>query len=223
MGSRVSHCSRSMNGKITFLLLSLGFLGLVEESIGLSCPPCNEEIQRECPKPPSCCASGSYMFDVCGCCRVCAQPKNEKCGGPWNTAGSCGPNLSCLRSCQCKTNGYDERDEEAKPCVFPFRYQGKTYNECTTDHSVNEEPWCATEINPRTSEVIRGKWGDCSRGCPGTGYICQEHDLFNMKGRCIDNAQSAVRLLPADVPHQLDPGVTNDGKNKAPLCQGGPQ
>merc|ERR1712194_434898 len=38
----------------------------------------------------------------------------------------------------CKTNSN-------KPCVFPFIYEGVTYDSCTNvDH---DEPWCSTEVD----------------------------------------------------------------------------
>eukprot|EP00092_Neocalanus_flemingeri_P094712 GFUD01120447.1.p2 GENE.GFUD01120447.1~~GFUD01120447.1.p2 ORF type:complete len:129 (-),score=7.51 GFUD01120447.1:36-422(-) len=51
----------------------------------------------------------------------------------------------------------------AKPCIFPFKYDGITYNACT-----NRYEWCATEEDR--------DWGDCADGCSGivgckTGWV----------------------------------------------------
>ena len=49
---------------------------------------------------------------------------------------------------------------EGKYCIFPFRYKGKKYYDCTTDDSENGKAWCATTINSK-GKVVPGKWGDC--------------------------------------------------------------
>eukprot|EP00092_Neocalanus_flemingeri_P058546 GFUD01069765.1.p1 GENE.GFUD01069765.1~~GFUD01069765.1.p1 ORF type:complete len:183 (-),score=7.04 GFUD01069765.1:35-583(-) len=51
----------------------------------------------------------------------------------------------------------------ANPCIFPFKYDGITYNACTARYT-----WCATEED--------SDWGDCSDGCSGivgckTGWV----------------------------------------------------
>ncbi|PIO26799.1 Matrix metalloproteinase-9 [Aquarana catesbeiana] len=44
------------------------------------------------------------------------------------------------------------------PCVFPFTFLGKTFNECTTEGREDGKKWCAT-----TSSYDRDrKWGFCS-------------------------------------------------------------
>ena len=51
------------------------------------------------------------------------------------------------------------KDEEQ--CVFPFIYQGKTYNQCT--HAGNrwsKTAWCSTKV-ANNSEYIDGKYGRC--------------------------------------------------------------
>jgi len=53
-------------------------------------------------------------------------------------------------------------------CVFPFKYKGKLYNECTADHSVNSKAWCAFNIQPSSEVPEDGlHWGDCKDHCPG--------------------------------------------------------
>ena len=71
----------------------------------------------------------------------------------------------------CKTIGSD------KPCIFPFKYEGSTYNRCTRKDSENNRPWCATKVNKEDdNHVIDKQWGDCTDGCPGTGC---KGDNFN--------------------------------------------
>merc|ERR1711872_435222 len=45
----------------------------------------------------------------------------------------------------------------SRPCVFPFKYNGVMYNECTDVQWRNK--WCATATNRRDEYV--GAWGDC--------------------------------------------------------------
>ena len=54
-------------------------------------------------------------------------------------------------------------------CVFPFKYKGQTYSQCTTVDSAL--PWCATRKD-RYGDVIPGAWDDCGSGCSGvTGKV----------------------------------------------------
>lgn len=54
--------------------------------------------------------------------------------------------------CRTKHTG----PELDKPCVFPFQYTGKEYNECTTD-GYGSSYWCGT-----TFSVTNIGWGTCS-------------------------------------------------------------
>ena len=60
------------------------------------------------------------------------------------------------------------KSENGRDCVFPFKYKGTTYNQCTKKGSKNGVAWCANEVNDRTGVVVSGKWSDCDAGCPGT-------------------------------------------------------
>ena len=49
-----------------------------------------------------------------------------------------------------------------KACVFPFQYDGTSYNNCTTkDH---DQLWCATEVDA-DGDYIDGQWGNCNSNC----------------------------------------------------------
>ena len=53
-------------------------------------------------------------------------------------------------------------------CVFPFKYRGKIYNECTFVESRNA--WCAINVAPYTD--VTNKYdlmGDCEEDCPKAG------------------------------------------------------
>ena len=67
--------------------------------------------------------------------------------------------LSFLFQTECRTNHIDP--ELNKPCVFPFRYRGKEYNECTTEAYGNIF-WCGTTYHVTFSEST---WGNCSSSC----------------------------------------------------------
>jgi hypothetical protein len=65
-----------------------------------------------------------------------------------------------------------ESVENEGSCVFPFRYNGKTYNSCTFDNSDNY--YCSHSANYDGLSVLGrgfGDWGDCDLGSyksPGT-------------------------------------------------------
>merc|ERR1712128_152919 len=55
-------------------------------------------------------------------------------------------------------------------CIFPFEYEGQTYNQCTTQGSENAQAWCATKVDS-SGVVVRNFWEDCHHSCPGTGDV----------------------------------------------------
>ena len=62
----------------------------------------------------------------------------------------------------------EERSGETKPCIFPFQFEEKMYNGCTT--AGFPEPWCSTKVDPINSvHVTSGNFfGNCpkSETCP---------------------------------------------------------
>jgi hypothetical protein len=75
-------------------------------------------------------------------------------------ARSSGPASEGKEVCFISTK--DTEEKKAKRCVFPFSFKGKSYVDCTKDHSSNGAEWCATEVN-KNGEVETGQWGDCDR------------------------------------------------------------
>jgi len=56
-----------------------------------------------------------------------------------------------------------------KPCIFPFKFNGVIYNECTwkSAHLTEHKPWCSTLVDDTGHHVGgQGKWGNCGSGCP---------------------------------------------------------
>ena len=56
-----------------------------------------------------------------------------------------------------------------KPCIFPFRFNGVVYTQCTwvSAHLTEHKPWCSTEVDESGHHIGgQGKWGNCGSGCP---------------------------------------------------------
>lgn len=58
--------------------------------------------------------------------------------------------------------------EKGELCVFPFKYKGKTYEECTTEEK--NRPWCATTENYQGDR----KWGFCGNGKNFLYFMCKD-------------------------------------------------
>ena len=63
-----------------------------------------------------------------------------------------------------------------KPCIFPFRYNGVSYNTCTLDSADEEnKPWCSTLVDENNNHVPGGgHYGDCGPKCPLPGRSTSE-------------------------------------------------
>ena len=73
---------------------------------------------------------------------------------------------SGLRECRTSNSRGNDRN---KPCLFPWRFEGKTYDGCITGHGGR---WCSTKLRDGTidhdDEV--DQWGYCdSKDCPLSG------------------------------------------------------
>jgi len=72
------------------------------------------------------------------------------------------------------------------PCVFPFKYKGKTYDECTTVRN-SGVPWCATKVNSNGEYV---EYGNCERMCLVKWIkICEECMLSGVKKERYDGTK----------------------------------
>ena len=70
--------------------------------------------------------------------------------------------LGHQRRNECQTVG---GPDQGRPCMFPFKFQGKIYNECPVAHL--EDPsktWCSTMGGNHVAG--QKKWGYCSSSCP---------------------------------------------------------
>ena len=58
---------------------------------------------------------------------------------------------------------------KGKPCIFPFKFNGVLYSECTWNqaHLTEHKAWCSTLVDASGTHVGgQGKWGNCGPGCP---------------------------------------------------------
>jgi len=60
--------------------------------------------------------------------------------------------------------GPDRSGKQDKPCVFPFTFEGVTYDECTPVTDPDDRMWCSIKTDNRDQHV-RGEWGYCSDAC----------------------------------------------------------
>ena len=53
------------------------------------------------------------------------------------------------------------------PCVFPFAFGGKKYEECASD---SNGFWCSTKTDEEGEHIAeQGNWGICGLNCPIPG------------------------------------------------------
>ena len=67
--------------------------------------------------------------------------------------------------------------DRRRKCVFPFKFLGREYNECTWDYAFfdddrNDRAWCGTR---EEADWLSG-WGDCGEGCHFPG---RKHSPLN--------------------------------------------
>ena len=61
----------------------------------LTCVSCTKYAQSKCTPAEKLNCQGGLSLGICGCCKVCARIKGEKCGGLWNWYGTCDDGLEC--------------------------------------------------------------------------------------------------------------------------------
>ena len=69
---------------------------------------------------------------------------------------------------RCTTSSVNGKSISKRACIFPFKYNGIKYDECTRIDS--EKSWCAYEVDA-SGNAVDGKWGDCDLGCTKLGKI----------------------------------------------------
>eukprot|EP00041_Stephanoeca_diplocostata_P038877 m.1564361 g.1564361 ORF g.1564361 m.1564361 type:complete len:2726 (+) comp25284_c0_seq7:271-8448(+) len=70
------------------------------------------------------------------------------------------------------------------PCVFPFTYQGRSFDACTKFDDVLGRYWCATRTTSRTDDTMRaGSWAHCACENPVDLSSCP----YRRNGFCYPN------------------------------------
>merc|ERR1712048_1266675 len=89
-------------------------------------------------------------------CSTQTDPQGMHVEGKWGVCGQ-----ACFEE-GCKTAG-SEGVGAGKKCRFPFTFEGKTYNECTTAGN-DDTLWCAT-MTDSSGLMLNGQWGNCEEAC----------------------------------------------------------
>uniref|UniRef100_A0A8C2E6T2 Insulin-like growth factor 2 receptor n=1 Tax=Cyprinus carpio TaxID=7962 RepID=A0A8C2E6T2_CYPCA len=114
--------------------------------------------------------SSSFNINVCGTVTGTACKNSAVCLISTGSAASYGNskilNLDYKREEQAVIMQYSGGDtcpqvtDKNEVCIFPFKYLGEFYSECTTQGKTDGRKWCAT-----TSDYDKDqKWGFCSGG-----------------------------------------------------------
>merc|ERR1719219_1688494 len=72
----------------------------------------------------------------------------------------------------CTTDGGEAGPDQL--CVFPYHFNGNTYNTCTWDYAEQTEhkAWCSTAVNDTGHHRGgQGKWGTCGPNCAIPDYV----------------------------------------------------
>ena len=58
-------------------------------------------------------------------------------------------------------------DINSRPCIFPFKYDGQEFHQCTSHKSVNGKSWCATSVDDGGQAQChrKGNCEDCASNC----------------------------------------------------------
>ena len=96
---------------------------------------------------------------------------------------------------QCRTT--DEGPRKNQLCKFPWKYNDKVWNSCTTDSDPDGRYWCSTKVNKNLKHV-GGNWGYCSQSClnePGTWKDYWEIFLYSTLQIFTANHRETLSLL----------------------------
>ncbi|XP_022789312.1 fibropellin-1-like isoform X3 [Stylophora pistillata] len=135
----------------------------------------------------NCKCAGGYSGDNCEIEGPCAKK-------PCQNGGICTQTGNNSRSCKCTAEYSGENCEKKLPCstgkktdnargaccVFPFTYNGKTYNSCTMDpwHRL----WCSL------TATYSGSWANCISSCAKNpcqnGGVCAETQDNSYSCKC---------------------------------------
>ena len=78
----------------------------------------------------------------------------------------------------------ETRNGEFKPCIFPFKYSGQTFDSCTTIRDPDKKPWCSTKVDADGNHVTAGGyWGHCGQDCDDENFDSQRPELSAFEGR----------------------------------------
>ena len=59
-----------------------------------------------------------------------------------------------------------------KPCIFPFKFDGITWNTCTNVDDPSAPFWCSTKVDDEGNHIGgQGNWGNCASNCPMPGKL----------------------------------------------------
>ena len=68
-----------------------------------------------------------------------------------------------IRCVFCRTKSGPSPNQ---PCIFPFTWNGKTYNGCPIDPEDSSERWCSTKVDSNGNHITgQGNWGHCNSKC----------------------------------------------------------
>ena len=66
-----------------------------------------------------------------------------------------------------------------KQCVFPFKWDGKTFHGCTT-HTSDHRLWCSTKVDSYGNHIVgKNYWGHCTSNCPTQSSNTQHQTYHN--------------------------------------------
>jgi len=121
----------------------------------------------------------------------CATRVNEQTGEVYtNSYGNCEPSTCDIvgKQSSCTTVAGPRPN---RPCIFPFKYQGKTYTGCTS--AIIDQLWCSTKTTSN-GDHIQGEYGLCSNNCKADNFKeCKPGDSWKKDcNTCICKQGKAV-------------------------------